>query len=83
MAPLLILIGYAFLLIGSIIMLVAAFRQSVLWGLACLFVPIVSFFFLVVHWHAAKSGFVVQLIGGAFLLLGVILAPSSHHGVLV
>jgi hypothetical protein len=83
MAPLLIFTGYAFLLVGGLLMLVAAFRQSVLWGLACLFVPVVSLFFLIVHWHAAKNAFAVQLIGGALVVLGLILAPSSHHGVLV
>jgi len=60
-------------------MLIAAFRESVLWGLACLFLPIVSLFFLIVHWSEAKRAFVVQLLGVGFLLAGLISAGGSPH----
>ena len=51
---------YALMLVGGIMVLVAAFRQSVLWGLACLFVPFASFVFCIMHWQEAKSGFLLS-----------------------
>jgi hypothetical protein len=75
MAPLLAIAGYILILIGSFVILVAAFRQSVLWGLACLFLPVVQLFFLIVHWRRAKQGFALQLCGAVFLLSALFLVP--------
>jgi hypothetical protein len=73
------LIGYGFALVGGIMMLVAAFRTSVLWGLCCLLLPIVCLFFLFAHWSEAKSGFFVQLVGWAVVLAAVVLRAATIH----
>lgn len=68
---------------GSIIFLIAAFRQSVLWGLGCLLIPFVSLVFLVLHWAEAKKGFFIQLTGLAVIVIAVlagghVMTPPSH-----
>ena len=79
MAAILIIAAYIFLAIGGIMVLIEAFRESVLWGVACLFLPIVSLFFIIVHWDAAKRGVLFQLFGFALLMIGFIAAPTSGH----
>lgn len=76
MVPLLI-IGLLIFVIGGFMFLVAAFQESALWGLACLFVPIVQLFFLIVHWQEAKKGFGLQLVGIIIMIAVAILEPST------
>lgn len=79
MAALIIIAAYAYLLIGVIMVLIEAFRESVLWGLACLFLPIVSIIFIVLNWQAAKRGVLLQVLGFALLIIGFVCAPEKVH----
>src|SRR5687768_6129354 len=66
MLPMLLIVsvlGIMALLAGSVMILVGAFRQHVLWGLAYLFLPLASLIFLIIHWAEAKKGFFVSLAG--------------------
>jgi hypothetical protein len=81
------MLGYALLIIGLIIsafagiwFLVVAFRQSVLWGLGCLFIPFVSLIFLIVHWAEAKRPFLWSLLALLPLFLGVALSGELRAG---
>lgn len=57
-------VGFLLSLIGSIMFLVAAFRVSVLWGLAVLFLsPFANIIFLTKYWYEAKQAFLLQLFG--------------------
>ena len=67
----LVLLGGVLAFIGNIWFLVAAFRVSIWWGLACLFLPFVSFFFLIVHWNVAKRPF-FYILFSIILLIAVI-----------
>ena len=52
----------------QVLILIQAFRTSLLWGLGCIFVPLVSLFFVVCHWSEVKKPFLVNLgTIGAFL----------------
>lgn len=64
-------LGIVLLLVGGLFFLVAAFRESILWGLAVMFLPVVPLIFLIVHWHRAKGPFFLQLYGLGFVLLAV------------
>ena len=79
MGALIIILGIAIFAIGGLFFLVAAFRESIWWGLACLFVPIVPLFFLIVHWRDAKKPFFLQFVGFAVLVVGAILSPQTLH----
>src|SRR5688572_18642899 len=67
-------LGFLVFLIGVILMLVAAFRESIAWGLGSFFVPFVQYIFVAVHWTEAKSGFlthgvgILMTVGGFFAL---------------
>lgn len=54
-------------IIGGLWLLIMAFQTSVLWGLACLFIPFVSLIFVFTHWEEAKPAFLTSL-GGAALV---------------
>ena len=69
---------------GNILMLVAAFSESAAWGVACLFVPGASFFFVVTHWDRAKRGFGAWLLGlGLLFAAGLGLARLGPREVAV
>lgn len=67
---LLIIAGVIISLIGGIWFLIAAFQESVLWGLACLFVPIASLFFLMSHSDKALNPFLMSFGGGVLFYIG-------------
>ena len=65
------------LLVGGITFLIAAFRESILWGLAVVFLPFASLIFLITNWSRAKGGFFLQLYGIGFLFVAVLLADND------
>jgi len=67
---LLIYLGLIVVIIGSIGFLIAAFKNSILWGFGCLLLPPISIIFLILHWHEAKNPFFLQLIGIAMMFAG-------------
>jgi polyferredoxin len=75
----LIFLGFVIFIIGGFWFLIAAFRESVLWGLACLFIPIVQLFFLIVHWPEARRPFFLQLLAFVMIIVGFIINPHALH----
>jgi len=77
------LLGLAINFVGAFIVLVAAFKESVWWGLGSLFVPIIWLIFVIVHWARAKKGFLLQLAGIAVMAAGAMVtfmnAPYPQH----
>ena len=71
-------IGFALMLIGGLMCIVAAFRQGILWGLGYLFLPFVSLIFLIIHWREAKNGFFVSLAGTAIAFLVLLSVPEMR-----
>ena len=57
MNELILYLGLAVFFIGGIGFLIAAFRTSILWGLAVLFIAPVAIVYLIVHWQDAKGPF--------------------------
>ena len=73
----LMLLGGACILIGWITVLWKAFTAGgVLWGLGCFFVPFVSLFFVATHWHEAKTGFLLHLVGWIIFIFASVSAPD-------
>ena len=78
MLGILLAVGYVVGLVGAIMFLIVAFKESVLWGLGCLFIPFVSLFFLISHWKDAKKAFLIQLIGAVIIILAVLMQGSGQ-----
>lgn len=71
-------------LVSCIMLLIVAFKESVVWGLASFFVPFVIFYFVFTHWEDSKKGFLISvggfaaMIAGAIIMtMGAALAPSA------
>ncbi len=69
MNELILYLGLAVFFIGGIGFLIAAFRTSILWGLAVLFIAPVAIVYLIVHWQDAKGPFKIQVIGFVIMLI--------------
>jgi len=76
---LIILLGIIIGIFGELMLLIAAFRESIWWGLACLCLPFISFFFLIVHWPKARRPFFLQLFGLVVIIVGAIISPQTLH----
>lgn len=77
----LILIGALIALVGWVMILIEAFKESVLWGLGSLFIGIVGLIFVIMHFEQTKKGLFIYL-GGAVLIgigicLGAMGAPAD------
>ncbi|MDB4958066.1 MAG: hypothetical protein JWO36_5635 [Myxococcales bacterium] len=76
--------GFLLMLVGGILFIVAAFRESILWGLAVLFLPgVVALVFLILKWSRAKDSFFLQLYGLILFVIAVVAlsahVPFRHH----
>ena len=71
--------GLIVFLIGSFGFLLATFRAGILWGLSCIFLPLVSFVFLFVHWKTAAKPFLVTLLGIAIVFLSTLFLPANQN----
>ncbi len=68
--------------IGGIWFLVVAFQESVLWGIGCLIIPLVSLIFLIMHFDKAWRPFALQIAGLVPLYLGLFLSvPPGEFNV--
>lgn len=69
--------GFVVSLVCGIIIIVKAFQVSVGWGLAVIFIPFASLFFVFNHWADTKKVFLVSVGGGALAFMGAISIASS------
>ena len=70
-------VGYAAIMIGGLWFLIAAFRESVWWGLGVLLIPFVELFYLFSYWEDAKKPFGIQILGIIFLLASAFVFESA------
>jgi hypothetical protein len=69
------IVSMILLFAGSIMLLVEAFSESVLWGLGCLLLAFpVALLFVLTHWGQAKKAVFVQIAG---MILLVVAAQSG------
>jgi len=62
---------------AGIWLVVLAFRESVLWGLATLLIPFAGLVFVIKFWDEAKRPFLISLASGAVYGLGVFMILGS------
>lgn len=73
----LIVIGGLIGLVFGVLLIIAAFKESILWGLGYLFVPFVSLIFVIVHWDEAKAPFLKGLLCLPFIVVGLLFMPGA------
>ena len=64
-------IGSILSTIGSIWLLVLAFREGMVWGLAAMFVPFVLLIFVIMYFGETWQPMVINLLGGVIAMLGL------------
>lgn len=81
----LIMVLSIFTLVSFIWTIVIAFKQDVIWGLGCLFIPLIIIVFGIVHWDKAKKPFMIYIISSIILTviyIKVIYSVVSQSGVI-
>jgi hypothetical protein len=68
--------GLVLLTFGLISLWIAAFRQSILWGLLVVFIPPLMVVFAFYHWRTARSPVLRLLSGAGLFMLGASLATA-------
>ncbi len=74
------LLGVGVSLVFGIILLIQAFKESIIWGLVYLFVPFGAFVYIFKYWDNAKKPFLYSLLGIPPMILGGVLAGMSAGG---
>ena len=78
MGFLLVILGLILCLVGSIWILIAAFKESLLWGLGVLFInSIVVIIFVILHFEETKKPFIIWVIGVVLMIVGQIISPEQ------
>jgi hypothetical protein len=67
MGMILMVVGGLVCLYGLVVMLINAFKTSMLWGLGSLFVPFVLLVFVIMNWSSNMKPFLIYI--GGFVLL--------------
>jgi hypothetical protein len=74
---LLIVLGAIACLYGFVVILINAFRESVLWGLGSLFVGPVLLVYVVLNWSDNMKPFLIYLGGLAMVIVGAMMAAPD------
>ena len=64
-------------LVFAIIILVKAFKTSVLWGLVSLFIPFVILIFVFTHWAQTKQAFLYWVVCWVLMIIGSVLGGAA------
>ncbi len=73
-------IGLVAMIIGGVGLLIVGFRESALWGIGMLLIPLVSLFFVISHWEEAKKPFLIQMVGCLLMFGGMALNGPPQGG---
>jgi len=79
---LIILLGLLFIIVGSVMRLVVAFREHVLWGVACLFVPFAALVFTCLHWRETRAAVAITFLGVLMTVCPVVMSPEIRSAML-
>ncbi|MFO7734615.1 MAG: hypothetical protein R6W70_00195 [bacterium] len=63
------IISLIFYFIGWLMLVIAAFREAAVWGLLCLFFPVIFLLFIAVHWQVSVKPLLFVLVGVGFHVL--------------
>ena len=79
MGTLIYMLGSLVALVGGVIVLIEAFKKSVLWGLLSFCIPFAVFVFVAQNWSNEKvrKGFFIWLAGFGVMIVGVVLGGAK------
>src|ERR1700741_4850151 len=77
LSGLLLATGAIIAIVGGIMVLIEAFRESFLWGIGSLLLWPVQLYFVATHWAQTKKGFLMALAGVGLIILGAVAAPNK------
>jgi hypothetical protein len=77
MGMFLVIVGFLVNAVCGVVVLVQAFKTSVGWGLAVMFLPFAGLFFVLNHWEQTKKPFLGGLGGTAVMVLGIFMSAST------
>jgi hypothetical protein len=77
MGMLLIVIGGLVALYGLVVMLINAFKASLLWGLGSLFIPLVLLVFVIMNWAENMKPFLIYLGGFVLMVVGAMMSAPD------
>ena len=80
MGAILFAIGAILALVGGIMMLIKAFKESIGWGIGSLIIPFVLLIFAFMHWEDCKKGFLIWLIGFVLYIVGFVMGGVELAG---
>lgn len=73
-----VILGLLAVVVGNLWLIVLAFKESVLWGLGTLFLPLVGLVFAITRWQTAKLPFLIALGGLVLCIAGaVLMSPGA------
>jgi hypothetical protein len=73
----LIILGFVVNAIAGVVILIKAFKVSVGWGLAVMFLPFAALFFVIKNWDDTKTPFLVGIGGGVLMFLGIFATATT------
>ena len=78
------IIGFALLAIGGIaafitgiMILIEAFKESLLWGIGSLIVPVVILIFVLTHWTETGKLFLYNIAASAVIIVGSVIVSMG------
>jgi hypothetical protein len=71
-------VGFIINLVCGVWIIVQAFRVSTGWGLAVIFLPFASLFFIIKHWSDTKKPFLGSVASVVLIILGLVIAPTPE-----
>ena len=81
MAMFLVATGLIDSMVGSVMIIVAAFRKRLLWGLVSLFMPLLALVFVAMNGSEGKNGFLCMVGSLALVFIGAAMLPSVEASV--
>ena len=82
------IVGFVLLAIGGIaafitgiLILVEAFKESLLWGLGSLIVPFVILIFVLTHWSETGKLFLYNIAATAVMIVGTVIAGVGAENI--
>ncbi len=73
-------VGALIATVGTILLLIAAFRRSIIWGLVVLLLGgLGALIYTCLHWTEARAGFLVSFVGTVICLGGIFTIPEAQE----